>query len=83
MNFWELKLDEEGVEDKTVKAFEENECIRLQNVILEIMDKKKDQTEPFKTRVLEKIAPDYRSHIKAEMFFDLILARLAKNYYRH
>ena len=34
-------------------------------------------------RVKEKEAPDYRCHIPAEMFLNLILSRLANYYYRH
>lgn len=47
------------------------------------MERKKDQIEPFKARVQDKIAPDYRSHIKADMYFNLILSRLTHNFYRN
>ena len=46
------------------------------------MNKKKDNVTPFKTRVEEKIAKDYRCHVPAEMYLDLIVLRLANNFYR-
>lgn len=46
-----------------------------------IIEKKKDKVAPFKSRVTEKIAADYRCHIPVEMFLDLILERLQGRYY--
>ena len=33
-------------------------------------------------RVPEKIAPDYRQHISAEMYLELVKERLLNKYYR-
>ena len=74
---------DENEEEVQVQAFDEDERQRLQNIILDCAEKKKDQFQLLKSRVTDQIAPDYRCHIRAEMYFDLILNRLVKNYYRH
>ena len=74
---------DENEEEVHVQAFDEDERQRLQNIILDCAEKKKDQFQLLKSRVTDQIAPDYRCHIRAEMYFDLILNRLFKNYYRH
>jgi len=46
------------------------------------MSKKAELAEPFKERVPTDIAEDYRCHISAEMYLNLILSRLENDYYR-
>lgn len=46
------------------------------------MKKKEESVLPFKSRVTDSIASDYRYHVPAEMYLELILERLLKKYYR-
>lgn len=75
MNSWELKFEDYD-EEELKCAFDENENLRLQNVINDYISKKKDKVVPFKSRVTEKIATDYRCHVPVEMYLDLIIERL-------
>ena len=46
------------------------------------MEKKKEFLECFMDRVPVEVAPDYRSIIPAEMYFNLIKDRISNCYYR-
>lgn len=63
-------------------AFDENEIQRILDIIEEYINKNKDATAPFMGRVPEKVAPDYRQHVAAEMYMELIRERLCNRYYR-
>lgn len=85
MSYWELKLFPNDEEEKQGErcAFDENESLRLQNVISEFIAKKKDKILPFKHRVTDKEAPDYRCHVPVEMYLDLAVERLRGRFYRN
>lgn len=46
------------------------------------MEKKREYLECFIDRVPVEVAPDYRSIIPAEMYFNLIKDRISNGYYR-
>lgn len=65
------------------QGFEEHERIRIQETLVNFMNKKKEYSVVyFKDRVTDQIASDYRSVITAEMFLSLIVSRLNNKYYR-
>ncbi|CDW76602.1 UNKNOWN [Stylonychia lemnae] len=86
MNFWELILSLEFEENLDyqglVSSFNDEEIQSIISIISEYVERKKEQTLPFMERVPEKIAPDYRQHVSAEMYISLVLERLLNKYYR-
>lgn len=86
MNFWELVLCKELENNDDliglVSAFDDSEIQRIVGLINDYFERKKEQTAPFIERVLEKIAPDYRQHVVAEMYIGLVLERLLNKFYR-
>jgi len=63
-------------------AFDDNEIQRVIGIIQDYCERKKEQTVPFMERVSDKIAPDYRQHVPAEMYIALVLERLINKFYR-
>lgn len=67
---------------KSMHVFEKDERAKLVNTLKDFMDKKKEYIECFIERVPIEVAPDYRSIIPAEMYFNLIKDRINNCYYR-
>lgn len=63
-------------------VFVSDERAKLVNTLKDFMDKKKEFLECFMDRVPVEVAPDYRSIIPAEMYFNLIKDRISNCYYR-
>ena len=67
---------------KSMHVFIREEKIKLVNTLKDFMEKKKEYIECFMERVPVEVAPDYRSIIPAEMYFNLIKERINNCYYR-
>jgi len=65
-----------------MQVFVPDEKAKLFNTLKDFMEKKKEYLECFMDRVPLEVAPDYRSIIPAEMFFNLIKDRINNGYYR-
>lgn len=63
-------------------VFGKDEKAKLVNTLKDFMEKKKEYIECFVDRVPVEVAPDYRSIIPAEMYFNLIKERINNCYYR-
>ena len=61
-----------------MQVFVPDEKAKLFNTLKDFMEKKKEYLECF----MDRVAPDYRSIIPAEMFFNLIKDRINNGYYR-
>lgn len=63
-------------------VFVPEEKAKLVNTLKDFMEKKREYLECFMERVPLEVAPDYRSIIPAEMYFNLIKDRISNGYYR-
>ena len=63
-------------------VFVPDEKAKLVNTLKDFFEKKKEYLEFFMDRVPVEIAPDYRSIIPTEMYFNLIKDRINNCYYR-
>ena len=63
-------------------VFIREEKTKLFNTLKDFIEKKREYIEVFLERVPTELAPDYRSIIPAEMFFNLIKDRINNCYYR-
>ena len=63
-------------------VFGKDEKAKLVNTLKDFIEKKKEYIEVFLDRVPVELAPDYRSIIPAEMYFNLIKDRISNCYYR-
>ena len=63
-------------------VFIREEKNKLFNTLKDFIEKKKEYIEVFLDRVPVELAPDYRSIIPAEMYFNLIKDRINNYYYR-
>ena len=63
-------------------VFIREEKTKLFNTLKDFIEKKKEYIECFLERVPVEVAPDYRSIIPAEMYFNLIKDRINNCYYR-
>lgn len=79
INFWDIVFDQVI---PLPNAFSTHESVKLVQTLQNFMQKKKEYLIYFRERVNEQIARDYRVMIAQEMWFDLLLERLQKNYYR-
>jgi len=80
INFWNIVFDNSAPED--LHGFSDIEHTRLKNSLQNYMFKHREYLFYIKDRVQENIAPEYRQIIPGEMWFDLVMARLNKRYYR-
>ena len=85
MSFWDIQYG--GAEEiqaiqKAMTVFGKDEKAKLVNTLKDFMEKKKEYVECFADRVPLEVAPDYRSIIPAEMYFNLIKDRINNCYYR-
>ena len=62
--------------------FGTEEKAKLTNILKDFLVKKQEYVVYFIDRVPTDVAPDYRSIISSEMYFDLIKERLSNGYYR-
>jgi hypothetical protein len=65
-----------------MQVFVPEEKAKLFNTLKDFIEKKKEYLECFMDRVPLEVAPDYRSIIPAEMYFNLIKDRINNGYYR-
>ena len=63
-------------------VFIREEKNKLFNTLKDFIEKKKEYIEVFLDRVPVELAPNYRSIIPAEMYFNLIKDRINNYYYR-
>lgn len=85
VSFWDIQfggLEEVQAISKSMHVFQRDEKIKLVNTLKDFMEKKKEFIECFLERVPVEVAPDYRSIIPAEMYFNLIKDRINNCYYR-
>ena len=85
VSFWDLQYggtDETQAISRAMHVFVSDERAKLVNTLKDFMEKKKEFLECFMDRVPIEVAPDYRSIIPAEMYFNLIKDRISNCYYR-
>ena len=63
-------------------VFVDGEKGKLVNTLKDFLEKKREYLDCFLDRVPIEVAPDYRSIIPAEMYFNLIKDRIQNCYYR-
>jgi len=85
VSFWDIQYggtDEIQAIAKSMHVFIREEKSKLFNTLKDFIEKKKEYIECFLERVPTEVAPDYRSIIPAEMYFNLIKDRINNCYYR-
>lgn len=82
MSFWDIQFGDTDRISKRMQVFGADERAKLFNVLKDFMDKRNQHVQMFLDRVPIDIAPDYRSIIPAEMYFNLIKERIGYGYYR-
>ena len=83
ISFWEIQFGDDVSEiHKNMQVFGPEERAKLTNVLKDFLEKRKEYIFAFIERVGVDVAPDYRSIIPSEMFFDLIQRRLSNGFYR-
>ena len=83
ISFWEIQFDDDVSEiNRKIQVFQVEEKAKLANVLKDFLTKKQEYVSCFLTRVGLEVAPDYRSIIPSEMYFDLIKDRIENGYYR-
>lgn len=85
VSFWDIQYG--GAEEvqaiaKSMHVFQLEEKNKLVNTLKDFIERKKEYIECFLDRVPVEVAPDYRSIIPAEMYFNLIKDRINNCYYR-
>ena len=85
ISFWEIKFPEELKDralEKSLNTFNGEQQTKLENALLSFLSQKSEYLYIFRERVKESDAPDYRSIIVSEMYFDLVMQRIKNGYYR-
>lgn len=65
-----------------MSAFNGDQQRKLENALTSFLQQKSEFLYIFRERVKEADAPDYKSIIAGEMYFDLIMQRIKNGYYR-